>query len=214
MKGRIEVAPRAGAGGKLPLPLPLPLPLLLPLLLLLFISCSEDIVPKPRGYPRLDLPEASYTRWSGHCPFTAEMPTYALVFEKPGTTAAIADTVCYMTLRFPRQRANVHLTSRKIEGDLRQLIEDAHAFKDKHEAKAARIRSERVERDSARVFGTLFDVEGDVASPMVFYLTDSTTRFLYGSLYFDARPNADSLEPVTGRIREDLRHFAATLSWR
>lgn len=94
------------------------------------------------------------------------------------------------------------------------MIEDAHAFKDKHEAMAARIRSERVERDSARVFGTLFDVEGNVASPMVFYLTDSTTRFLYGSLYFDARPNADSLEPVTGRIREDLRHFANTLSWR
>ncbi len=177
-------------------------------------SCGEDAVPKPRGYPRLDLPEATYTTWLGNCPFTAEVPNYALVLEKPGTTVANADTACYMTLRFPGQRANVFLTCRQIDGDLRQLIEDAHAFKDKHEAMAARIRSERVERDSARVFGTLFDVEGDVASPMVFYLTDSTTRFLYGSLYFDARPNADSLEPVTGRIREDLRHLAATLSWR
>jgi gliding motility-associated lipoprotein GldD len=179
-----------------------------------FSSCSEDVVPKPRGYPRLDLPQATYQRWSGNCPFDVELPTYALALEKPGTTPAIADTACYMTLRFPGQRANVYLTCRRIQGDLRQLIEDAHAFKDKHEAMAARIRSERVERDSARVFGTLFDVEGNVASPMVFYLTDSTTRFLYGSLYFDARPNADSLEPVTGRIREDLRHFAGTLKWR
>jgi len=203
--------PGAGAGGKPPLLPLLPLPLVL---LLLLSSCSEDPVPKPRGYPRLDLPEATYASWRGACPFEAEVPTYALALEKPGTTAANADTACYMTLRFPGQRANVFLTCRKIQGDLRQLIEDAHAFKDKHEAKAARIRSERVERDSARVFGTLFDVEGDVASPMVFYLTDSTTRFLYGSLYFDARPNADSLEPVTGRIREDLRHFAATLNWR
>lgn len=187
---------------------------LLPIFALLFSSCSEDAVPKPRGYPRLDLPEPAYTRWSGHCPFQAEVPTYALALEKPGTTPAIADTACYMTLRFPGQRANVYLTCRKVEGDLRQLIEDAHAFKDKHAAMAARIRSERVERDSARVFGALFDVEGDVASPMVFYLTDSSTRFLYGALYFDARPNADSLKPVTGRIREDLRHFAATLTWR
>lgn len=184
------------------------------LLLLLLSSCAEDTVPKPRGYPRLDMPEAAYTHWSGSCPFEAEVPTYALTLEKPGTTPAIADTACYITLRFPGQHANVFLTCRKIQGDLRQLIEDAHAFKDKHEAMAARIRSERVERDSSHVFGTLFDVEGNVASPMVFYLTDSTTRFLYGSLYFDARPNADSLEPVTGRIREDLRHFANTLSWR
>ncbi len=187
---------------------------LLPFLLLLCSSCTYEKVPRPRGYPRLDLPEVAYTPWRGTCPFTAEVPTYALALEKPGTTPAIADTACFMTLRFPGQRADVFLTCRKIEGDLPQLINDAHDFKDKHEAKAARIRSERIERDPARVFGTLFSVEGDVASPMVFYLTDSTTRFLYGSLYFDARPNADSLAPVTERIREDLRHFAGTLRWR
>ncbi len=187
--------------------------LLVPFALLL-TSCGDDPIPKPRGYPRLDLPVQTYSIWSGACPFEAEVPPYALMLEKPGTTAAIADTACYLTMRFPGQHANVFLTCRRIQGDLRRLIEDAHAFKDKHEAMAARIRSERVERDSARVFGTLFDVEGNVASPMVFYLTDSTTRFLYGSLYFDARPNADSLEPVTRRIREDLRHFAGTLAWR
>lgn len=193
----------AGAGGS---------PLLL--LTLLLPSCSEDAMPKPRGYPRLDQPASAFTPWSGHAPFTAEIPAYALALEKPGTTAASADTAAYLTLHFPRQRANVFLTCRRIKGDMARLIEDAHAFKDKHEAMAARIRMERLERDSARVFGTLFDVEGNVASPMVFYLTDSTTRFLYGSLYFDARPNADSLEPVTKRIREDLRHFAGTLVWK
>ena len=48
---------------------------------------------------------------------------------------------------------------------------------------------------------------------MVFYLTDSTDHFLYGALYFRCRPNADSLAPVTARLREDIRHFAGTLSW-
>lgn len=181
---------------------------------LLLSSCGDEPIPKPRGYPRLDLPEQAYAEWSGACPFVAEVPSYALMLEKPGTTAAIADTACYLTMRFPRQHANVFLTCRKIEGDLRRLIEDAHAFKDKHEAMAARIRTERVERDSARVFGTLFDVEGNVASPMVFYLTDSTEHFLYGALYFNARPNADSLAPVTERLRQDLRHFVGTLGWK
>jgi hypothetical protein len=88
-----------------------------------------------------------------------------------------------------------------VNGQLDAIINDAHTFKDKHGEKATRIKSERMLRDSSRVFGTLFDVEGDVASPFVFYLTDSTDNFLYGALYFDSRPNADSLGPVTDRIR-------------
>ena len=61
------------------------------------------------------------------------------------------------------------------------LIEDAHIFKNTHEAKAVKIGGARVLRDTARVFGNIFHVEGDVASPVVFYLTDSIDNFLYGS---------------------------------
>lgn len=178
-----------------------------------FVGCDETPIPKPRGYFRLDLPEAAYTAYQGACPFRAEIPTYAVALEKPVATPAAADTACYLTLRFPGQRASVYMTCRGIANDLPELIDDAHEFKNKHEVKAARIRSERLLRDSAQVFGNLFDVEGDVASPFVFYLTDSTTHFIYGSLYFDARPNADSLQPVTERIRADMRHFANSLVW-
>jgi gliding motility-associated lipoprotein GldD len=116
-------------------------------------------------------------------------------------------------LRFPGQRATVHLTWSAVNGNLPALIDDAHTFKDKHQQLATRIGRERVLRPADRVFGTLFAVEGDVASPCVFYLTDSTANFLYGALYFDARPNADSLAPVTERLRSDIRHFAHTLRW-
>ena len=122
-------------------------------------------------------------------------------------------TVCWTDLVFPGQRAAVHMTWRSVHGDLPELINDANEFKAKHESMATRIKTEEVLRDSARVFGTLFDVDGNVASPMVFYLTDSTTNFLYGALYFDVRPNSDSLAPVTERIRADIRRFAHTLHW-
>ena len=182
--------------------------------LLLFSSCGDDPIPKPRGYFRIDLPEQRYEHYTGACPFTGDVATYAQMLRRPGDTLAHADTVCWANMYFPHQHATVHMTYRRIQGDLPELIDDAHAFKDKHEAKAVKIKTERLVRDSARVFGDLFDVDGDVASPMVFYLTDSTTHFLYGSLYFDVRPNADSLKPVTDRIREDVRRFANTLSWR
>ncbi len=182
-------------------------------LVVLLASCGDDAVPKPRGYLRLDLPDTTYAAWHGECPFSAEVPGYAMMVDKPRAASAATDTACWTTMRFRGQHADVFMTYRRIDGDLAQLIDDAHTFKDKHEAKAARIRTERILRSKDRVFGTYFDVDGDVASPAVFYLTDSTTHFLYASLYFDARPNADSLSPVTDRIRADLRHFARTLTW-
>lgn len=181
--------------------------LLIPLLLV--TACSEDPTPKPRGWFRIDLPEQAYAPWGNDSTFSLEVPTYARMVERVSKGDAR-----WFDLRFAKQRATVHLTWSPVNGRMEQLIDDAHTFKAKHEAVAAKISSERVLRDSARVFGTLFDVEGDVASPMVFYLTDSTDNFLYGALYFDSRPNADSLAPVTERIRQDIRHMAATLRWR
>lgn len=172
-------------------------------------GCTPDPVPKPRGYFRIDLPEKQYTAWNSEHGLSAEVPVYVRMAERDAKSDAR-----WYDMRFPHQRATVHLTWSPVGTQLHNLIEDAHAFKNSHGSKALKITNERILRDSVRVFGTLFDVEGDVASPFVFYLTDSTDNFLYGALYFDVRPNADSLAPVTERIRDDLRHMATTLRWK
>lgn len=182
-------------------------------LALLLAGCGDDPVPKPRGYFRIDLPMESAQLVPGPCPWSAEVPVYARLVKGAGT-AAVEGEACWTNLVFPGQRAAVHITWRRIQGDLPELIRDAHEFKDKHEVLATRIRTENFINDSARVYGTLFDVEGNVASPAVFYLTDSTDNFLYGALYFDVRPNADSLAPVTARIRDDIRRLARSLHWQ
>lgn len=182
---------------------------LLLLLTVFLTACSEDPVPKPHGYFRIDLPEQAYTAWTDSATFSAEVPNYAKVGIR-----STKDHARWFDIRFRGQRATMHLTWSPVQGDLQDLIEDAHMFKSTHQVKAAKIKSERILRDSTRVFGTMFDIEGDVASPFVFYITDSTANFMYGSLYFDNRPNADSLAPVTARLREDLRHLLATLRWQ
>ena len=176
--------------------------------LLLFPGCGDDPVPKPRGWFRIDLPEQAYARWADEAAFSAELPVYARMITRRQEAGSR-----WYDLRFAGQRATVHLTWSRPNGHLQELIEDAHAFKGKHEMKAVRVDRERILLDSVRVFGTLFNVEGDVASPLVFYLTDSVENFLYGALYFDTPPNADSLAPVTARLREDVHHMAHTLRW-
>lgn len=177
--------------------------------IILLTGCGDDPVPKPPGWFRIDLPAKEYVQWADTATFGAEIPAYARMAKRQTD-----GDVRWYDLRFKDQRATVHFTWTPLQDNLMQLIEDAHIFKNTHEAKAARIGTDRIERDSARVYGRMFNVDGDVASPMVIYLTDSTDNFLYGALYFDVRPNADSLAPVTERIREDVRRFAETLEWR
>lgn len=177
------------------------------LLLVLVTGCTAEPQPLPHGYFRIDLPPVAFVGHDAGC-YTAEVPAAVRVLPRSADGQR-----CWSDLDYGLYKARVHLTYRTVNGDLDRLIDDAHVLKRKHELKAARIRSQVVHRDSARVHGTIFDVEGDVASPLVFYLTDSSTHFLYGALYFMARPNSDSLAPVTDRVRADMRHFIGSLHW-
>ncbi len=71
----------------------------------LLCGCTEDPVPKPRAYFRIDLPEQTYRTWTDSATFSAELPSYAKV--------GVRDTkndARWFDVRFPGQRATVHLT--------------------------------------------------------------------------------------------------------
>jgi gliding motility-associated lipoprotein GldD len=85
----------------------------------------------------------------------------------------------------------------------------------KHITKATGIRDSVVINKDKNVFGLVYFLDGEgVASPLQFYLTDSTEHFLRGSLYFNTYPNNDSLQPVIDFITDDVRHLIQTLKWK
>jgi gliding motility-associated lipoprotein GldD len=74
---------------------------------------------------------------------------------------------------------------------------------------------EQVYEDPQRgIYGILYELKGNVASPMQFFVTDSTHHFLRGSLYFRTEPNKDSLAPVINFAQKDIRHIIETLNWK
>ena len=64
------------------------------------------------------------------------------------------------------------------------------------------------------VYGTSFEIRGDVACNYLFYLTDSTSNYFAGSLYFETVPNYDSLQPVLDYVIEDIEHMINTFEWK
>jgi gliding motility-associated lipoprotein GldD len=83
-----------------------------------------------------------------------------------------------------------------------------------HINKADAINELVINNKASSVFGILYDLKGNTATSVQFYVTDSTNHYLRGSLYFESEPNADSLAPVIDFFREDIIHIIETLKWK
>jgi gliding motility-associated lipoprotein GldD len=185
---------------------------------LLFVAlasgCDADDgipTPKPKGYFRIALPEKKYVPYTGECPFAFSIPDYAHIENSVEKNAE----PCWKNLVFDRFKATLYLSYKSISNDkmLGQLINNSWALTEKHRAVADGRRETDIIREKDHVYGTLIDVGGNAATALQFYLTDSSSHFIYGSLYFYTVPNKDSLRPVLDFLRKDILHLTETFQW-
>ena len=168
-------------------------------------------VPKPRAYFRIDLPEKEYRSYESVCPMNMEVSTAAQieVFRDRQSVDS-----CWFNIYYPRYNARVHCTYVAVGNRFNELVNNAYGFAAKHEMKASGLRRTMVSDSTRDVHGIIYDIEGDAASNVQFFLTDSTNHFLRGALYFFNSPNPDSIQPVLEFVRADIDRLAQTLQWR
>lgn len=177
---------------------------------LLNTACKESYTPKPMGYLRIDYPEKSYHLYDDQEFFQFEIPDYAVMEIDSGPRGGEG----WLNVAVPRLNARIHLSYKPVDDQLNALITDCRELVYKHTVKAQGIEETPfIERDQKR-FGMVYDLKGDVASAVQFFITDSTDHFLRGSLYFNSRPNRDSLNPVIDFMREDVIHLIETTRWK
>jgi len=173
-------------------------------------SCSQDYIPKPMGYFRIDLPEKKYQKFESDCPFTFEYPVYARVVK---SNLANAEP-CWFNIEFPQFNAKVHLSYKNVAGNINDIIEECRTLAYKHSIKADAIDERPYDDPENKVFGMLYEIKGNAASSVQFYTSDSAKHFLRGSLYFEVRPNKDSLAPVIDFIEQDIVRIIESLRWK
>jgi gliding motility-associated lipoprotein GldD len=182
--------------------------------ILLLTSCisgdDEVYSPKPKGYYRIDFPEKSYQRYDSLCPYSFEYPSYAVLRNDKHMGA----DPCWLNIVFPKFDATIHLSYKEVKNNLAEYLADSHDFANKHQVKATGLDEIVVLRDSAKVYGLVFDIAGNTASSLQFYLTDSTKHFLRGALYFNTKPNIDSLQIVVDFIKKDVLHLINSTKWK
>ena len=177
-------------------------------------SCHGDYSPKPKAYPRVVFPERKFELYDAtSCPFRFEKPVYAHV-QQDSSPMGI-NQPCWLNITFPDFNGTVNLTYKEItkEMTLERLLEDAHKLSFKHTKKANYI-DESLITNKYGVSGIFYNVGGDAASNIQFFLTDSTHHFIRGSLYFYNEPNSDSMAPVLSYVRQDLDTILNTFQWK
>ncbi len=179
-------------------------------LLFIFNSCRKEYTPRPRGYFRISFPAKSYKSLQMPVPYNFQIPVYSF----SGSDSLNLKQLDWVTIEVPANHAQIHLSYKTINKNLGELIEESRTLAYKHSQKASSIDEQTFMNPSKKVFGTIYNIKGNAASPMQFYLTDSTNHFLRGSLYIKEIPNIDSLQPVIEFLNQDVMRLIETTEWK
>lgn len=173
---------------------------------LVLLGCGKESLPKPYGELRLEYPEPKYQTFNSSSPFAFEYSDFAKITQ--------AKQPNWYYLEYPKMKAKVFITYFTVKNDLALHLKEAERMVYEHTIKASSIETKSFSYPEKKVYGNFYDLKGQSASNIQFFVTDSTKHFVTGNLYFDSRPKPDSLKPAVDYIRKDIRHMLDTFQWK
>lgn len=182
------------------------------LIVFVWVGCEKTYTPKPKGYNRLDLPLREYVSLPDSLPYSFDISTSAKILRD---SSYIAERY-WIDLYYPEIVANVQITYKPLNNNqvlLKELVNDAYKLTSKHQIKAYAINENILITPSGKT-AVVAELEGEVPSQLQFFITDSTTHFLRGALYFRTSTKNDSLAPAIEYLKIDIMQMLNTLEWK
>lgn len=171
-------------------------------------SCKEPNYPRPRGYPRMILPETQYTKFDHEgCPFTFDYP-------KNGVLDKRRIDSCFFNIDFPQYRCKWHFTTRMFNRpgvNYHTSLEDYREVIYRHTQKGT-IDETVLKYPNGR--GVFFELYGEVPTSADYFFSDSTRYAVIASFYFETAVKNDSLAPIISLMKKDLRQTLKTFRWK
>ena len=175
-------------------------------------ACNDtNPVPKPSTFLRTEFPEHAYRPYLSPQNFRFSLADLYMpkTFEQAKSNYSVQEidlgplngTLFLYYLRLPNKDS------------LSEIINFANDKVDEHKIMADKIDFEQIIEPQKRVFGTFFELKGNVATNFQFYLTDSSQHFLRGEVLLNCRPNYDSLRPTLQYLKTDLQTLIKSFKW-
>lgn len=179
------------------------------LLILLFTSACHEYTPKPKGYNRIDKVE--------HGTIEYNFPKFSFRYSDQvhiDTLQSKVENEIWFNIIYPDYNAMVYCTYLPISRlTLPKVLDDSYRLAFSHSVKADGIIQQTYSNADSRVSGTVYSIEGNVATPIQFFLTDSVSHFFRGSFYYADKVNSDSVAPITEFVMKDIQEMIGTFSW-
>ena len=175
-------------------------------------SCVDSrSMPKPKGFYRIDLPQAQYMDFSLDglpCSFNV---SHLVTVELP--LMEITDN--WINLTYPMLNATIYCSYHPIVPDSLSIMEEECRELVARNARSADAITEQIyENPDNQVYGVLFLIDGETVSPVRFMLTDSISKVFMGALYYECKLNVDSLAPVTQYLNENVIELIQSFHWK
>lgn len=174
-------------------------------------ACSNpNPTPKPRAYFEIKLPVPEYITENDCGPFSFEISKYSYLRKDHKSTETL-----WFDIHYPQLNATIYCNYLPINNENRSEIENANQeFVTLHLKKAAAFQEQTFENPEENVFGILYKINGNVASPTQFLLTDSVHSIFRGVLYFEKMVQQDSIAPVLEYINNDIETLIESFRWK
>ena len=174
-------------------------------------SCESNWLPKPPGYNRIDLPRHEYNSLKEGYPYSFDFSTHSTV---EADSFNLEETE-WINLNYKEFGAKVHMTYKKIDQstDFKTLSNDAFNLTAKHQIKAYGI-EEAILLTPNGYSAVVAELTGEVPTQFQFFVTDSTSHFLRGAVYFNTALKNDSLAPIIEYIKIDMAHLINSVNFK
>ena len=177
------------------------------------VACNNTTyAPKPHGYPRVYYPTKAYQLFDTSAPFSFLYPTYAKV------NRYNEDEVekYWYNINYLPFNATLHISYKSFNNrnQFDSLFDDTRKLAYKHTIKADEIEEIEVHNDNNGTSGIIYDLKGNTATNLNFYISDGKKHFMRGALYFNAKTTNDSILPVFNFLRQDIIKMIESTNWK
>lgn len=178
-------------------------------------ACSGDVMtPKPHAYPRIYFPRKAYRQFDTNAPFSFMYPTYAVI--KNYENEEKGWQPFWYNINYLPFNATLHLSYHEFRNraEFDQLFNDTRRLAYKHDIKAEEIEQIDVNNPTTHTSGVIYELKGNTATNLNFYISDGQRHFLRGALYFNSKTEMDSIQPVFNFLHQDVMKMIETTRWK
>ena len=173
-----------------------------------FYSCIDSNLPKQSAFLRIEFKEPFYSIHEEiDTPFNFYYNSNSTDLDQIGNNQFQFD---YRDLKLS---LNLSFYNIKTSQDFEKKVRDFSVILDTHTKKSNGVILREYDNNNRRIFGKLYEIKGDVASPIQFYLTDSISNFISGSVNLKFKSNYDSIYPSIQYVKNDILVLFESINW-